>query len=163
MRNPSQFQNAVTENTPSEDSFNVCPRLVSIKSNTKTARIPVRICNISARFITIKPKSQLCDLHEVKVIENVSPFSTSFSQKADTDKSTPASEEVKLELTPDNLTPQQHEKAFNMLNSWKHIFSKGPTDLGCANLVEHEINLNDPTPFKDPYRRIPPAMFEEVR
>ena len=163
VRNPSQFQNAVTENTPSEDSFNVCPRLVAIKSNTKTARIPVRICNISARFITIKPKSQLCDLHEVKVIENVSPFSTSFSQKADTDKSTPASEEVKLELTPDNLTPQQHEKAFNMLNSWKHIFSKGPTDLGCTNLVEHEINLNDPTPFKDPYRRIPPAMFEEVR
>ena len=163
VRNPSQFQNAVTENTPSEDSFNVCPRLVSIKSYTKTARIPVRICNISARFITIKPKSQLCDLHEVKVIENVSPFSTSFSQKADTDKSTPASEEVKLELTPDNLTPQQHEKAFNMLNSWKHIFSRGPTDLGSTNLVEHEINLNDPTPFKDPYRRIPPAMFEEVR
>ena len=43
VRNPSQLQNAVTENTPSEDSFNVCPRLVSIKSNTKTARIPVRI------------------------------------------------------------------------------------------------------------------------
>ena len=73
----------------------------------------------------------MCDLHEVKVVENVSPFSTSFSQKADTEKSTPASEEVKLELTP-----QQHEKAFNMLNSWKHIFSKGPTDLGCTNLVE---------------------------
>ena len=49
-----------------------------------------------------------------------------------------------------------------MLNSWKHIFSKGPTDLGCTNLVEHEIKLNDPTTFKDPYRRIPPAMFEEV-
>ena len=23
--------------------------------------------------------------------------------------------------------------------------------------------MNDPTPFKDPYRRIPPALFEEVR
>ena len=74
----------------------------------------------------------MCDLHEVKAIENVSPFSTSFSQKADTDKSTPASGEVKLELTPDNLTPQQHENTFNMLNSWKHIFSEGPTDLGCT-------------------------------
>ena len=29
--------------------------------------------------------------------------------------------------------------------------------------MEHEINLSDNTPFKDPYRRIPPAMFEEVR
>ena len=36
-------------------------------------------------------------------------------------------------------------------------------DLGRANLVEHEIKHTDDTPFKDPYRRIPPAMYEEVR
>ena len=155
------MQNAVTENTPLEDSFNVCPRLVSMKPNVKTARIPVRICNISARPITIKPKSQLCDLHEVKVIENVSPFSTSFSQRASTGEA--SSEELKLDLPTENLSPQQHKEASCLLNRWKHIFSTGPTDLGCKDLVEHEINLNDPTPFKDPYRRIPPAMFEEVR
>ena len=40
---------------------------------------------------------------------------------------------------------------------------KGPTYLGFTDLVEHEIHLNDPTSFKDPYRRILPAMFEEVR
>ena len=43
------------------------------------------------------------------------------------------------------------------------IFSTGPSDLGFTDLVEHDINLSDDTPFKDPYRRIPPAMFEEVR
>ena len=35
------------------------------------------------------------------------------------------------------------------------MFSKGPTDLGCTNLVEHEIKLKDETPFKEAYRRIP--------
>ena len=158
VRNASHFETAVTENTSSQDSFNVCPRLVSIKSNTKSAKIPVKICNLSARPVIIKPKSQLCDIHEVKVVENVNP---SFSQKADTSDSTSA--DVKLELSADILTAEQHEKASTMLNKWKHIFSKGPTDLGFTNLVEHEINLDDPTPFKDPYRRIPPAMFEEVR
>lgn len=30
-------------------------------------------------------------------------------------------------------------------------------------MVEHEIKLSDNTPFKEPYRRIPPGMFEEIR
>jgi hypothetical protein len=33
----------------------------------------------------------------------------------------------------------------------------------CTNVVEHEINVTDPTLFKDEYIRIPPSMFEEVR
>ena len=67
-----------------------------------------------------------------------------------------------MDLTSEDLSPQQHEEASKLLNRWKHIFSKGPTDLGFTDLVEHEIQLNDPIPLKDPYRRIPPAMFEEV-
>ena len=161
VRNPSHMQNAVTENTPLEDSFNVCPRHVSMKPNVETARIPVRICNISARPITIKPKSQLCDLHEVKVIENISPFSTSFSQRASNGQA--SSEELKLDLPTEHLSPQEQKEASCLLNRWKHIFFTGPTDLGCTDLVDFEISLNDPTPFKDPYRRIPPAIFEEVR
>ena len=88
-------------------------------------------------------------------------ITTSFAQSAST--SDASADEVKLDFSSDNLSPQECEEASNMLNRWKHIFSKGPTDLGCTDLVEHEIHLNDPTPFKDPYRRIPPAMFEEVR
>ena len=49
------------------------------------------------------------------------------------------------------------------LERWKGIFSSGFTDLGCTSLVKHEIRLSDPSPFKDPYRRIPTGMFEEVR
>ena len=47
--------------------------------------------------------------------------------------------------------------------TWSHICSKGPTDLGKADIVRNEIKLSDATPFKEPYRRIPPALFEEVR
>ena len=94
VRNLDHVQNAVTENTSLGDSFNVCPRPVSMKPNVKTAQIPVRICNISVTPITIKPKSQLCDLHEVKVIENVSPFLTS--------------EELKLDFPTENLSCQRN-------------------------------------------------------
>jgi hypothetical protein len=30
-------------------------------------------------------------------------------------------------------------------------------------MTEHEINLTDDKPYREPYRRIPPSMFDEVR
>jgi hypothetical protein len=30
-------------------------------------------------------------------------------------------------------------------------------------LIEHEINLTDDKPYREPYRRIPPSMFDDVR
>ena len=44
-----------------------------------------------------------------------------------------------------------------------HIFSTGPTNQGRADIEKHEIKLTDNTPFKEPYRRIPPGLYEEVR
>ena len=61
------------------------------------------------------------------------------------------------------MSQSELHKAKDLLGSWKHIFSTGPTDLGFTDLIEHEIKLVDGTPFKEPYRRIPPALFEEVR
>ena len=49
------------------------------------------------------------------------------------------------------------------LSKWKGVFSAGITDLGDCDLVQHEIKLQNDEPFKEPYRRIPPALFEEVR
>ena len=143
-----------------DNEFNVCPRVVSVKQNMKTACVPVRICNISARPITIKPKTPLCDLHKVKVIKNVDPFEGSFSQK--TNSSELSIGDIGVSLPDEHLTPHQKQEASGLPDKWNHIFSTGPTDLGFTDLVEHEINLSDNTPFKDPYRRIPPAIFEEV-
>ena len=55
------------------------------------------------------------------------------------------------------------QKQLISLRGGKEFFSSGFTDLGCTSLVENEIKLTDPNPFKDPYWRIPPGMFEEVR
>ena len=54
-------------------------------------------------------------------------------------------------------------KAKDILDSWSHIFSTGPTDLSRTDLVEHKTKLTDDTPFKEPYRRIPPALYKKVR
>ena len=69
-------------------------------------------------------------------MENSDPITTSFPQRAST--SDASAENVKLDFSRENLSPQECEEASNKLNRWRHIFSKWVTDLGCADLVEHE-------------------------
>ena len=44
-----------------------------------------------------------------------------------------------------------------------YVFASGDRDLGCANGVEHEINLTEDLPFKEACRRVPPEQLEEFR
>ena len=50
----------------------VCPRVVSLSENEFSQRVPVRVFNMSAKVLEIKPKDVLCDLHEAKVLRNAS-------------------------------------------------------------------------------------------
>ena len=148
-------------------SLNVCPRVVSLKENNKFHRVPVKVCNISAKAIKIKPHAPLCDLHEVKVLRSLSPTNDIETEPVDVskekqDNTTPLNE-IGVKVNMNDLDTDQQNRITNLLHKWTPIFSKGPTDLGNTDLIKHEIHLKDETPFKDPYRRIPPALFEEVR
>ena len=46
---------------------------------------------------------------------------------------------------------------------YNHIFAIEDLELGKTDLVKHLIHLDDYTPFKERYRRIPPHQYEEVR
>ena len=159
-RKTSEINAAVTEhiNNSLSGDLTICPRVVSLKSPGTTIRVPVRVCNLSAHAIEIPPRSLLCSLNEVSVVDSWTP---DLSQKQET-KSSP-SEDLGVQIDEDNLTPDQLSRAKSVLNKWSDIFSKGPTDLGKTDLVKHSIKLTDETPFKEPYRRIPPGLFEEVR
>lgn len=50
-----------------------------------------------------------------------------------------------------------------MFSKWESVFSRKLKDIGHTKLVEHRIKLNDGEPFKEPHRRIPPGLIEEVR
>ena len=75
VKNNSHITTAVTEQTDTAQSGNllVCPRVVSLHENSKKAKIPVRICNLSATAIEIKPRSLICSVKEVKIVDSWSP------------------------------------------------------------------------------------------
>ena len=68
-----------------------------------------------------------------------------------------------INLDEANIAENQKDQLKNFLSGWSHLFSKDVKDLGKCDLTKHQINLHDNIPFKEPARRIPPAMFEEVR
>ena len=143
-------------------SFITCPHLVSVGTRKSFSRIPVRVCKLSASPLTISPRTVIGNLHQVNVIRGVDPFEeTSSDPGCNSEKSL---EDLGISVPHDSdILAGRRTEAVDLLERWKGIFSSGFTDLGCTSLVKHEIRLTDPSPFKDPYRRIPPGMFEEVR
>ena len=160
-RRTGEFDTAVTEHmdTSLPGDLTICPRVVSLKGLGNTVRVPVRVCNLSARVINIPPKSFLCSVNSVSVVDSWTP-SSKKPEKVSTESTL---EDLGISIETDNLSADQLHKVKEVLCGWSNIFSKGPTDLGKADIVKHSIKLTDNTPFKEPYRKIPPAMFEEVK
>ena len=81
----------------------------------------------------------------------------------DDDDDDDENDQSKVDLDASVLTEVEKHKVRNVLNKWQNIFSKGPTDHGCTNQVEHKIHLENEELFKNPLRHIPPALNQEVR
>ena len=69
---------AVTEHTDTSliGDLTICPRVVSLKPSSSTVRVPVRVCNLSARVVEIPPRSLLCLLSSVKVVDSWTSYSS---------------------------------------------------------------------------------------
>ena len=154
----SSVTEVVTESLDSSPMA-VCPRVVKLKQ-FDYCKIQVKICNITAKPMVIKPRSPICQISEVKVIDSLA----SDLQQSDCQTSGPTPlEEMGIKIDKSHLSDSQILRVQQVLGNWEHIFSKGITDLGKTDLVKHKIELTDNTPFKQPYRRIPPGMYEEVK
>ena len=58
---------------------------------------------------------------------------------------------------------QQQQSAKTLITEYQHLFAMNLSELGKTSLVQHDIKLDDMTPFKEWYHRIPPHQYEEVK
>ena len=63
----------------------------------------------------------------------------------------------------DMWAPELVDEACQLLAEYHDVFSLDPAELGCTHCTKHTIKVTDDTPFKEPFRWIPPPMVEEVR
>ncbi|XP_053389871.1 uncharacterized protein LOC128552836 [Mercenaria mercenaria] len=191
IRKQRNVESAVTECLDDINSTSavVCPRVVSLKNPGRTSRVPVRrLCNISAKTMHITEKIYICELQEVTVlrsmpiIDNRSILSdisetskssssppTNLCHQSESEKDNKAMSDKEfnktfgVNLENVNLSEEQKIKVQKLFQKWNGIFPKSSTDLGHTSAVKHKIELLDEKPFKEPYRHIPPAIFNEVK
>ena len=127
---------------------------MTLSNPSKTARLPVRVCNMSAKIVTLPQKTSLCDLHEVKVLRYL-PLGDKDSVKAHVSQQRVETEKIShldgVDLSDTKLSAEQKHEVSQFLQKWQHVFSKSSTDLGCTDLVQHEIRLENEQPFKEPH------------
>ena len=62
----------------------------------------------------------------------------------------------------DSWPPELADAAHWLLAEYHDVFSLDPAELGCNHSTEDMIKVTDDTPFKEPFRQIPPLLVEEV-
>ena len=62
-----------------------------------------------------------------------------------------------------NEQQQQQQSARTLIREYQHLFALTLNELSKTYLFQHDTKLDDKTPFKERYRRIPPHQYKEVR
>lgn len=134
-----------------------------------TAFIPVT--NVGLTEAILPPRSQLGTLCQVEIVSQ-SDGSTSLLEDLGEEKcvtmATQSMETNPLKTAIDAidlsaLTIQDQDRVRALLRDYQSVFSSHDGDLGCTNLLTHEIPLLDETPVRQRYRRIPPSEYESVK
>lgn len=166
VKTQSKVATAITEySTTTSARIGVCPRIVSLEGSSNNKRVPVRIFNMSAKPVIIKPRSVLCELHEVSELRRWDPETENKhdnrQEQNDTKEKHAFLEKVNIDLN--HVGNIKKEKLHSLFWQYKDVFSTGNLDIGNTDLIRHEIKLTTNEPFKESYRRVPPALIDEVR
>lgn len=145
------------------------PSVLNVTPKGKSfMKVSVDILNTSTKSVTIPSKHSLCKLQRVEVVTE--PLSGKMRQTGDS-KSSSDADLLEKDVGPDSayldhfVYPDDAEQAKSLrelLCKWKDVFAIGD-DQGHTDAVKHHIKLTDETPIKMRHRRIPPAMYIEVR
>ena len=67
------------------------------------------------------------------------------------------------DMLPDGLPDDQRRALLQLLAKNSDVFAWTDLDLGYTEAVKHRIPVTSEVPIAQPYRRIPPSQFEDVR
>ncbi|MGH0176852.1 UNVERIFIED_CONTAM: hypothetical protein FKN15_073716 [Acipenser sinensis] len=66
-------------------------------------------------------------------------------------------------LNLSGLTLVEQQQVQQLLHKYHTVFAEGEGDIGCTNVITHEIPLVDSVPVRQRHRRIPPSQYEAVK
>lgn len=155
-------------NTPLPGGLMVVPTVVSSNNHV----FPVQVLNLSQEDVWLPPKTRLGIISQCQCIEG-DPYEVKFQRiSADheevainrkDDQKSDSDIQSLLDRLHQGGTPEQQAELGVLLRKYADVFAVHDEDLGYTDRVKHEIPLVDETPVSQPYRRIPPNQYNEVR
>ena len=146
----------VTANAPDSPlggSVVLTPCVLSLAPGT--SRLSLEVKNHGKQAVKIPAKTILCNLQQCSVV--------SLDELNDADSAVSLIDQFDWEDMSVHLTGLQIDVAKDLIDRCDIAFSHHELDLGRNFKTKHPIPMHDASPFKLPYHRIPPSMFEEVR
>lgn len=154
-------------NAPLPGGLVVVPTLITSERHI----FPVQVMNLSDEDIWLQPRTRLGLLTEVDTVDNDQLCKVQFQRiSADTDEVSVSTrpepptdvQSILHKLKVGGTTDEQAQLAL-LLGKYSFVFATEDEDLGYTDKVQHEIHLTDDIPVTQPYRRIPPTQYNEVR
>ncbi len=154
-------------NAPLPGGLIVVPTLVT----SELPVCPVRVLNLSQEDLWLQPRARLGMLSRIDGSNAGSSCEVKFQRiSADTERVTVGvgqSSETPVQSVLDQVdmggTPEQQVQLKAVLEKYLGVFALDDDDLGYTDKVQHEIHLTDDVPVNQPYRRVPPNQYQEVR
>lgn len=135
--------------------------------SVEDGRVWVPIVNVGAQDVWLPRRATL---GEVFAVELKTGTAVTLERDGETEcvvqVNTIQAQQVPLDLSAvswPSLSPDQDQKSRELLQKYSCVFSQGEGDIGCTDLVQHEIPLLDNAPVRQRYRRLPPSQYDLVR
>jgi transposase InsO family protein len=140
---------------------------VSVVRLQENQTVYVRLMNLSSHNVRIPKRQRIATLSCAKLLDDRPGIKVSQHQvvveKSKGDEDTVERAAVNVDLSQTDLDEMQKAEVAQLMERCNGVFAADSIELGNAVGVKHRIRLTDDTPFKDKPRRIPPAMYDELK
>ena len=138
-------------------------------------RMYIRVANLGREDVFLNPRTRIGVVHSVEncVVpsDKVDFKRVSVNEEMvclkelESDEKTDVSSDFACPVDLSNIdcTNEQRLKLYDLLRKHADLFAKEDEDLGYTETVKHKIRTVDDEPVCQPYRRIPPNQYQEVR
>ena len=174
VRGHDKRVNTITEPLESSKSIVAVPSYSILKPGS--SKVQVCLQNLSNTPIKLKAKTVVARVAAANVVPamlapNLDNDEMSGSQKIEKNETQPklTQEQLgtlfsKVDLSGiEEWSEDEQSDVRALITEYGNLFALESLDLGKTSVVKHHIKLEDYTPFKERYRRIPPHQFEEVK
>jgi hypothetical protein len=164
---------------PLASNQHLSSNIVVVRTLTKVNRgfLSFRIANMSNDDVWLAPRTRVAVLVHGEVVEN--PSNIKFNRHGNIQEiyiqeelmcgefnitnDMPDDFQIPSEKDQLNLDPAQMNEIRSLFYRNRDVFSQNNEDIGYTATIKHNIRTMDDQPVVQPYRRIRPSQYEEVK